>query len=91
MNLFVVNIVFDDILNIFDVIIVFSSIVFLRFYVEYFFYVNVDQVYEYVENSILILEERVGMFYMRVRILQIELEKKCKVVSLNYIFILNDS
>lgn len=83
MNLFVVNIVFDDIVNILDVIIVLSSIVFLRFYVEYFFYVNVDQVYEYVENSILILEERVGMFYMRVRILQIELEKKCKVVSLN--------
>lgn len=83
MNLFVVNIVFDDIVNILDVIIVLSSIVFLRFYVEYFFYVNVDQVYEYVENSILILEERVGMFYMRFRILQIELEKKCKVVSLN--------
>lgn len=54
MNLFVVNIVFDDIVNILDVIIVLSSIVFLRFYVEYFFYVNVDQVYEYVENSILI-------------------------------------
>lgn len=91
MNSLVVNTVPDDIVNTSDATIAASSTASSRLYVEYLFQVNVDQAYEYAENSTLTPEERVGMFYMRSRIAQIELEKKRKVVSLNYTFISKDS
>lgn len=52
-----------------------------RLYVEYLAVMNKDQAYEYSENGTLTPEERVGMFYMKSRISQIELEKKRRVVS----------
>lgn len=91
MNSLVVNTVPDDIVKNSDATIAASSTASSRLYVEYLFQVNVDQAYEYAENSTLTPEERVGMFYMRSRIAQIELEKKRKVVSLNYTFISKDS
>lgn len=81
MNSLVVNTVPDDIVSTSDATIASSSTASSRLYVEYLFLVNVDQAYEYAENSTLTPEERVGMFYMRSRISQIELEKKRKVVS----------
>lgn len=79
MNSLVVNTVPDDIVSTSDATIASSSTASSRLYVEYLFLVNVDQAYEYAENSTLTPEERVGMFYMRSRISQIELEKKRKV------------
>ncbi|XP_061175577.1 uncharacterized protein LOC133184503 [Saccostrea echinata] len=76
MDSIVVNAVPNDNVNTSDALVAATDTASSRLYVNYLFAMNEDAAYEYAENGTLTPEERVGMFYMKSRISQIEFEKK---------------